>query len=413
MKLIMFVMAMMLTAGCAPTLKLERHTGPVSELSDSDFPRTVAILPFTNETKEPGLELAVRRAFANHFNSKSYQDLKLPLVDEKLLRFRQSKGDPVAPDDPQELARTLGCDGLLYGRVTGFTWLYAGVYSQLAVEAEIRLVNVKNGKEIFRLKKGVQYHDGGIPATPLAAIVTALSTALNLREIQRVRLVNELAHEFMAEIPAPTISAMETAPVIRDLLTNTVEGPFGRKGVVKVALQGEPGLIASFDLGAFRKGLPMVEREAGIYSGEYALLPGDAARDLPISVTLARLGGRETTWLDPGGYVTLDTEPPPPVTGLKARGYADRVELTWSGLKNIPDLKGYRVFRSESPLSGYQKLGEVETLLYGDTTAVPGIPYYYRIVPVDRAGNEPEVGDQVPAVRPGGGTSAPGQGADP
>jgi hypothetical protein len=402
MKLLLPVLIILLVAGCAPTLKLEHHGSSNALIADSDFPHTVAILPFTNETTEPGLEQVVRSAFANQFSAKSYHDLKLTMVDEKLTRFRQAHSGTVATDDPRALAQALGCDGLLFGRVTGFTWVYAGVYSQLGVEAEVWLINVKTGTEIFRLKKAVRYHEGGVPTNPLTAVITAVSTALNLRDIQRVRMVNELAHEFMAEIPAPTSSTVDAAPVIREVLSNAVEGPFGRKRVIKVALQGEPGLVASFDLGAFKKGLPMTEREAGIYSGEYAILPGDMAQDLPVSMTLARPGGRETTWIDPGGYVTIDTEPPPPVTGLKAKGYADRVELTWEGLGNVPDLKGYRVVRSESPLSGYVTLGEVETLLFGDTTAAPGVVYYYRIVPLDRAGNEPEVGDQVRGVRSGG-----------
>ena len=401
MKLLLPVLFILLLTGCAPTLKLEQHVSPGTEIADSEFPHTVAILPFTNETTEPGLEQVVRRAFANQFSAKSYHDLKLSLVDEKLIRVRQSRTTAAAPDNSQELAQALGCDGLLFGRVTGFTWVYAGVYSQLGVEAEVWLINAKTGTEIFRLKKAVRYHEGGLPFTPLTAVITAVSTALNLRDIQRVRMVNELAHEFMAEIPAPAVSAVDTAPAIREVLSNAVEGPFGRKRVIKVALQGEPGLVASFDLGGFKKGLPMVEQESGIYSGAYAVLPGDMAQDLPVSVTLARPGGRETTWIDPGGYVTIDTQPPPPVTGLKAKGYADRVELTWEGLRKVPDLKGYRVLRSESPLSGYEALGEVETLLFGDTTAEPGISYYYRVVPLDRAGNEPEVGDQVRGVRPG------------
>lgn len=402
MKLLLPVLFILLMTGCASTLKLEQHGSPGAVFADSEFPHTVAILPFTNDTTEPGLEQVVRRAFANQFTAKSYHDLKLSMVDEKLMRFRQSRNSAVATNDPRELAPALGCDGLLYGRVTGFTWVYAGVYSQLGVEAEVWLINAKTGTEIFRLKKAVRYHEGGLPITPLTAVITAVSTALNLRDIQRVRMVNELAHEFMAEIPAPEVSAVDKTPVIRDVLTNAVEGPFGRKRVIKVALQGEPGLVASFDLGGFKKGLPLVEREAGIYSGDYAVLPGDMAQDLPVSVTLARPGGRETTWIDPGGYVTIDTEPPPPVTGLKAKGYADRVELTWEGLRNVPDLKGYRVVRSTSPLSGYEALGEVETLLFGDTTASQGVPYYYRVVPLDKAGNEPEVGDQVRGVRSGG-----------
>ena len=397
MRYLPLLLAVLFLAGCAPTLKMEQHSRPVREIADSDFPRTVAILPFVNQTGEPQIDLTVRRAFANHFSATPYRDMKLPLVDEKLARFRQASGKETGSATPQELAQALGCDGLVYGRVTGFQWLYAGVYSQLGIEAEVWMVNSRTGGEIFRLKKAVRYHEGGIPTTPLSAVVTVVSTALNLREIQRVRMVNELAYSLMLEVPAPSVQAEESSPVIREVLTNAADGPFGKRRLIRVGLQGEPGMVASFDLGSFRRGIPMREGEPGIYAGEYAVLPGDTVRDMPVSVTLARPGGRETVWGDVGEYITIDTEAPPPVQNLRAKGYADRIELTWEGVKNTPDLKGYRVLRSRSPLSGYTELAQTESTTYTDTTAAPGIGHYYRVIPVDRVGNEPEAADQAGA----------------
>ena len=398
MRYLLFLLAFLLLAGCAPTLKLEQHTRPVTEIADSDFPHTIAILPFGNETSEPGIEQVVRRNFANHFSAKPYRDMKLPVVDEKLTRFEKTTGKKVAEATPQELAQALGCDGLIYGRVTTFTWFYAGVYSQLGVEAEVWMVNTTTGAEIFRLKKAVRYHEGGVPTSPLSAVVTVISTALNLRDIQRVRMVNELAYQFMADIPAPAALLTDASPPIREVLTSAADGPFGRRQVIRVALQGEPGMVASFDIGSFKKGNPMREREPGIYAGEYAVLPGDATRDMPVSVTLARPGGRETVWADVGDYITIDTGAPPPVQALRAKGYADRVERAWEGVKNVPDLKGYRVLRSESPLSGYVELAQTELAAATDATARPGVVYYYRVIPVDVVGNEPEVADQVRCV---------------
>ncbi len=395
MRYLLLLLLFLPSAGCAPTLKLEQHTRPVTEIADNDLPRIVAILPFDNGSREEGSETMVRRAVANHFSAKAYGEMKLPVVDEKLLRFRQASGKRIADATPQELAQALGCDGLLFGRITEFKWLYAGVYSQIGVEAEIWMINARNGKELFRLKKAVRYHEGGIPLSPLSAVVTVVSTALNLRDIQRVRLVNELAYEFMKEVPTPETAQVDVAPTIREVLTNALDGPFGRRRVIRVGLQGEPGMIASFDIGSFRKGVPLREREPGLYAGEYVVLPGDATAEMPLSVTLARPGGGEAVWGDLGEYVTIDTQSPPPVQGLRVKGYADRIELTWEGVKDVPDLKGYRLLRSESPLSGYVELVLTEMTAFTDVTARQGEFYYYRVIPVDRAGNEPEVADSV------------------
>jgi tetratricopeptide (TPR) repeat protein len=214
-----------------------------------------------------------------------------------------------------------------------------------------------------------------------------------------VRMINELCYKFMEKIPSPaTMSSIAGRPVIREVLTNAIDGPFGPKRVIKVGLQGDPGLVATYDLGSFRKGLPMKELQAGIYAGEYAVLPGDTTRDMPITLSLTRPGGYETQWVDVSGFITIDTTPPPQVTGLRAKGYADRVELTWNVLKNVPDLKGYRVQRSETPLSGFTELAMVEVAAYTDKTAAAGRTYYYRIVSEDQTGNRADAEDGIRAA---------------
>ena len=396
------ILCMLLPAvlcACAPTLKMEQYGKGVNEVSEDELPRQVVVLPFSNETAEPGLDAVVRRNFANHFSSKNYLDMKLPVADEKLVQFEKSTGRKYVSASPKELSGLLGMEGLLYGKVTDYKKIYAGVYSQLGVEAEVWLVNARTGKEIFRLRDSVRYHEGGIPTSPLSAVVTVISTALNLREIQKVRMVNELCYKFMEKIPASRTVVIEGRPVIREVLTNAADGPFGPKKVLRVGLEGEPGLVATFAIGSFRTGVAMKEVKPGIYAGEYAVLPGDGTRDMPITVTLTRPGGYENQWLAAEGYVTIDTTPPPMVKGVRTKGFADRIDLSWDSLKDVPDLKGYRVLRSESPLSGYHELALVETTVFRDTDAQAGKTYYYRVVGVDQVGNEGEPGDPQRAAR--------------
>ena len=392
------ILILPLLTGCAPTLKVEQYGKGSKEINQDEFPRQVAVIPFTNETEEPGLDVLIRRNFANHFSSKAYLDVKLPIVDEKLIHLEKASGKAVKDTTPQELAAALGVDGLLFGKVTDYKKVYTGVYSQLSVEAEVWLVNARTGQELFRLRESVSYHEGGIPLSPLSVVVTVVSTAMNLRDIQKVRMVNELCYKFMEKIPSPTtMASVAGRPVIREVLTNAIDGPFGPKRVIKVGLQGDPGLVATYDLGSFKKGLPMKELQPGIYAGEYAVLPGDSTRDMPITLTLIRPGGYEAQWVDVSGFITIDTTPPPQVTGLRAKGHTDWIELTWETLKNIPDLKGYWVQRSESPLSGYTELALVEMAAYADKTAVANSSYYYRIVSEDQAGNRADMTDSVRA----------------
>jgi len=251
---------------CAPPSEVRKDM-PEITVSEGDMPRMVAVLPFQNETQETGIANQVRRAFYNHFSSKPYTDVELNIVDEKIIHLEKSTGKNILDLKPQEICQSIGCDGLIYGRVTDYKKVYAAVYSQLGVEAEVWMVNTRTGKEVFRIKDSVRYHEGGVPMSPLSVIMTAVSTAMNIREIQQVRMVNELCYKFNEKIPSPTGVAIEERPVIKEVLTNVKEGPFGKGRIIRVGLEGDKGMVATFDIGNFKKGIPMKETKPGIIYG--------------------------------------------------------------------------------------------------------------------------------------------------
>ena len=392
-----FFLLLMFLVSCVPTQEVKKDTLEVS-VSEGEFPKVVAVMPFQNDTQEIGIANQVRKAFYNHFSSKPFRDVELPVVDEKIVQLEKTTGRSVLELKPQEICQAIGCEGLVYGRVTDYKKVYAGLYSQLGVEAEVWMVNTRTGKEIFRLKDAVRYHEGGVSLSPLGLIMTAVSTAMNIREIQQVRMVNELGYKFNEKIPAPVGMAVEDRPLIKEVLTNVKEGPFGKGKVIRVGLEGETGAVATFDIGNFKKGLPMKETKPGIYMGEYLVLPGDNTADMPVIASLKRPGGYDNQWTDVSGLLTIDTTPPPQVKGLKVKSFQDRVDLSWEGLKNIPDLKGYRVLRSEQPLSGYAEVGKVELNSSEDRTLKPGAVFYFRVIAFDQTGNESEVQDPVRAA---------------
>jgi hypothetical protein len=397
---IVFILALILSIGltvsCVPSQEIKKDV-PEIAISEEELPRMVAVMPFQNETNETGIANQVRRAFYNHFSSKPYTDVELNIVDEKIIHLEKSTGKNILDLKPQEICQAIGCDGLIYGKVTDYKKVYAVAYSQLGVEAEIWMINTRTGKEVFRIKDAVRYHEGGVPMSPLSVIMTAVSTAMNIREIQQVRMVNELCYKFNEKIPSPTGIAIEDRPVIKEVLTNVKEGPFGKGKLIRVGLEGDKGMVATFDIGSFKKGIPMKETKPGIYMGEYLVIPGDNTKDMPIIASLKKPGGYESQWIDVSGFVTIDTTPTPRVAGLKAKGFQDRIEVTWETLKNIPDLKGYKVLRSEQPLSGYSEIAVIELNSFEDRTAVTDKSYYYRVVAFDHTDNESDVQDAVRA----------------
>ena len=366
-------------------------------LSREPTPRVVAILPFKNEAGEPWLAEQVRKAFSNHFSSKPYIDVKLPKVDERVVQIEKSSEKSVFDLAAGDVCRHIGCDAIIYGKVTNYVHMYALVYSQLAVEAEVWMVDARTGKEVFRVKDSVRYHGAGLPTSPLGAVMSAVSAAANLREIQYVRLINELCYKLNEKIPTPDNVAVDRGPLIKEVITNAKEGPFGKKAIIRVGVEGEKGQVATFGIGSFRKGIPMKETEPGIYVGEYHVMPGDNAREMPISVSLKRVEGGETEWMDLNGAVTINTTPPRTVTGVRAKGFSDRIEVSWEPEKDVPGLKGYKVMRSEQPLTDFSEIASTELRSVEDTPPRTGALYYYRVAAYDEAGNESDPQDAARA----------------
>ncbi|KAF0143674.1 MAG: tetratricopeptide repeat domain protein [Nitrospirae bacterium] len=396
-RLLLSLFVLLLIASCASIEEMTKGKPGAPEVSDEELPRMVAIMPFQNETDERGIANQVRKAFYNHFSPKPYRDVEPYIVDEKTIQIEKSSGKTILELKPDEICQSIGCDGIVYGRITDFKKVYAAVYSQLGVEAEVWMINTKTGKEVFRMKDSVRYHEGSVPTSPLGAVMTAVSTAINLREIQQVRMVNELAYKFNEKIQSPKGMTTEDRPLIKEVLTNAKESPLGKGKIVRVGLDGEPGAVAVFDIGSFKKGVLMKETKPGIYMGEYLVMSGDNANDMPVVAYLKRPGGLESQWIDVSGFMTIDTTPPPPVKSLRAKGFQDRIEVSWDTVKNTPDLKGYSILRSEQPLSGYVELAKVELNLFEDKMAKPDIIYYYRVVAYDQAGNESGLQDPLRA----------------
>ncbi|MCP4342545.1 MAG: hypothetical protein GY799_27615 [Desulfobulbaceae bacterium] len=402
LRLVFFLVLSIFLTSCAGILEeikmheARRDSGAATD-QQTGLPTIIAVMPFLNETDGIGIENRLRQNIYNRFSSKNYVDLKLAKVDEKIKILERDTGKKYSELTYLEVCQAIGCDGLIFGKVTDYQKTYGGVFSNMGVTAELWMVDAKNGKTIVHIEDSVNYFEGGIPLTPLGIIMTALVTTANLREFQETRMVNELSLKLTQEIPEIKVSPALMRPVINEVITNVSESSFGRGGIVRVGLDGESGNLGTFDIGNFRRGLPLREKEPGVYLGEYAVLPGDSTQGMPIITYLKRPSGTESQWVDSSGLVSIDTIIPPNVTNLKAESFYDRIELSWDHLADLQDLSGYQVLRSTLPLSGFEVLEKSEWNIYGDRNVHPKGIYYYRVVAVDKSGNHSEFSTTVKA----------------
>jgi len=357
-----------------------------AQVSADKLPRSVAILPFDNATEDQDIAEEVRRAFYNQFSSKPYADIELTAVDARLHALNRSGKDKL---DYRLFCQSLGCDGVITGRVVDFRKIFAGVYSELAVTAEISLINAKTGEVILTQREDATFREGGISLTPIGLIMNAMSAALNLRDIQRVRLVSEIGYNIAKSIPDPLGGIASSGPRIQGMLSNSSESPFGLGKIISIAIQADPNGSAVFDIGNYRRALPMTEKTPGLYVGEYRIQDGDNIRQSPVVVTLRARNGMVSSWYDTH-LVNIDSQPPTAPSRLSIRSQPGKVLLRWDALSDTADLAGYQVLRSAQPLSGFSPIGVVDIPEFLDLDSPDEQFRYYRIVALDHAGNASE-----------------------
>ncbi len=91
-----------------------------------------------------------------------------------------------------------------------------------------------------------------------------------------------------------------------------------------------------------------------------------------------------------------DRYAPPPVTELVALAEEGQVRLIWTG-GDAPDIAGYRVYRREGGDLRRLNVEPVVATEFTDSSVASGRSYVYRVVAIDKTGNE-STPQEVPAT---------------
>jgi parallel beta-helix repeat protein len=379
-----------------------KGTYKVDPYLEAHMPQTVAVLPFVGQSEgEEGIE-TVRRGFYNHFAVLPYTDMELYRVDRLLRKAGLTDPEVITKTPPQKLGEILKVDAVIVGDVSNFDKFYALVYSQVAVGAEVKMFDTQSGNFLWSGRHVARKHKGGVSTSPVGIIATIVSTAMNMRDIQLLRACDDLFRDMVKTIPVPTIAEATRPPTITLLTQDTKGDPKKAGDEIKVVIEGDSGMQASFDMGTFKKGIDMVEVEPGGYLGTYKVVPGDNVTDAIVTGYLTDDSGNTSSWIDPVGTVTIDTTPPASPQELSAVGRNSLVILEWA--KNSEaDLVGYNIYRSETPLTGFDVIGATEFNRYKNEGISNFKNYYFKISAVDGAGNVSKRTDTVVgmAVAPG------------
>ena len=369
----------------------------ISYVSENKIPRTIAVLPaiyLAPKNQEVTIAIAsgseeekfvndlVRGVIQNQLAGKGYFIQPLGLVDQKL----RSKGDAKAwiKMTPAELCSLLGVDGLIYPEILAATMRQMVAYDEYSLEVRLKMFN-KEGENLGTWTESASKRKFAIPTSPIGAAATIAEAILDEPAKKHMRLViYDLGYKIAQVLPdSPYEKAL---PEILSVDSNIDKGVFAAGEKIEVDLNAEKGLTCSFDIGDFKKNIPMSPVSSGLYKGVYIVRKGDRTSNQQLVIHLMKPNGVERTWLETAGAVTIDAIAPPAPTEIRTKASREGITIGWTK-PETGDLDGFIVERSDSPVGGFASLNSTKDLSYLDAEVKQGKTYYYRVLSMDRIGN--------------------------
>jgi hypothetical protein len=167
------------------------------------YPKSMAVLPFRNNTTEAHLDELVRISFYSHFSVRPYKDIEIFKIDKAINTIDKIDHNKISNSYIKKWGQILGCDALIVGEVTQFRRLFLVVYSQIKLSAHIAIWDTRTGRKIWDDHHVVRSHEGGVPFHLTEVPLIAIKSGLNLLEKEKVKVADQLCRYLTGRIPAP------------------------------------------------------------------------------------------------------------------------------------------------------------------------------------------------------------------
>jgi len=357
-------------------ISILKSSAPETVMVDENaIPRSIAILPFVNLTEDEFASDLLRSTLQNHFSSKNFQLVNWHEVDRKL----DFQGDAKSID-PIQAAKTLGVDAVLVTNVTDFEMMHAGVYAQISVGVEVKLVNTL-GEILWTTNDQVTTRAGGISTSPWGLLLNAAVATMHLSEKNMMAAADELGRSLAKKIPNPAGYLGVSGPIIEQVLHDGADKLLNYGDTIQLGLRGETGMRASVSIDGIET-FDLPEIEPGVYIKSIPVSKNWNSDGVMITGRLSDDRGNISTWISPAGLVKFDNIAPEPVVNVKlAAGITP--SLNWQSADS--DATAYNVFLATSD----------KRLLIGNTSTtsltLEGMKIFetarFEIEALDKAGN--------------------------
>jgi len=389
------ILALLLVIGLAACQRVTTR-GPryLDEASlANDPPYTLAILPTTDRTNHPELAQTVREVLYEAISTLPYADRELATVDRLLGQIASRRGVALAHLPPEAMVSPELGEAVLFSELVDVRRLYLLFYAHNRFDLDLKLVDTRSRKVLYRNLFVFYDRTGGPSITVLGLFERSISSLMHLRERALRESLEEAAQEIVTLMPRPTfdvargellrISRVTVAP--RDKV-------LGAGDTVQIHTVATPGCTGRFSIGSVKRDLPLREAQPGHYYGQYEIVPGDQSPFAVVEVQLASPATSETLEFAASGQpLVIDTEPPPPprIARWWQTGAGVFFEIEPGGIpRDDNDLPvAYNIYRRLAGQGEFQKTGEAREPVFRDGTARGGQRYEYYALAVDRAGN--------------------------
>jgi hypothetical protein len=161
---------------------------PIIPANPSNPIRTVAVLPFVNNTNDVDGPTYVRTLFAAELGRHQYVVKPQAEVDQILKdQMSVTLGKQLDMATPRQLGETLGVDGVIFGSLDDFNHLMTGVYNVKKVRVRTKLVDCKTSRTVWRNGIGVKSVLGagkaGVAITATSAVMDAKAAGDDLQPL--------------------------------------------------------------------------------------------------------------------------------------------------------------------------------------------------------------------------------------
>ena len=179
------------------------------------------------------------------------------------------------------------------------------------------------------------------------------------------------------------------------------EDPPLKKGKYEITLvtsenvEETPSLEYSFD-GLVYKPVPLYG-SGKVWKGYFIISESIGESIVSFKFSAKDLEGREGTLLTGDSVFMIDTKEPEAISTISSISYEGQIKLRWH-YEEKEDIEEFRIYRSEEPgvdYTDYYDYAREDRDYFTDNAVERGETYYYRLCPVDKAGNIADLSREI------------------